>query len=64
MELIVSELSTPDLPPYHLVNREIRLHIGPFSTYTDAVLARYIGEGSWKTAQICNREEFDVWLAE
>ena len=55
-------MSTTDgTPPFHLVNR-MDVHIGPFSTYTDALLARQIGEGIWKDAKILDTDAFNAHL--
>ena len=54
--------SGPDgIPPFHLVNR-MNTHIGPFSGYSDALLARHIGEGIWKDAEILDKPAFDKHL--
>jgi hypothetical protein len=50
-------------PPYHLINSQTGKHLGPFSTYMDALLARTIGEGGWGgIAPILNKTEFTGWL--
>lgn len=55
-------MNSPDgQPPFHLVNR-MKHHIGPFSTYTDAVLARSISEGIWRDAKIMDKAAFDLHL--
>lgn len=54
-------MSDDGAPPFHLVNRMDK-HIGPFSTYTDALLARTIGEGIWKDAAIMDNPTFDEHL--
>ena len=48
--------------PYHLVNRSIGRHHGPFSTYTDALLARYIARDGWRTAEILDNAQFAAHL--
>jgi hypothetical protein len=59
----VSEIKTTDdgQPPFHLVNR-MNTHIGPFSQYTDALLARSIGEGIWAAAEIMDNVAFGKHL--
>jgi hypothetical protein len=49
-------------PPYELVNEETGKHLGPFSTYLDAALARTIGVGGWARSPILNKKEFKAWI--
>jgi hypothetical protein len=58
----VSDLNDKN-PPYHLINAATGQHIGPFSSYLDAMFARTIGEGGWARAAVMNRAEFDGWIA-
>jgi hypothetical protein len=51
-------------PPYHLVNSVTSKHHGPFSTYLDAVLARYIGTVGWPQASIMDKDEFAAYLGD
>ncbi len=50
--------------PYHLVQVKpwSGQHIGPFTTYTDALLAREIGSASWINAQVMSNMEFRAHL--
>lgn len=59
--MTVAERPEDGQPPFHLVNR-MDTHIGPFSTYTDALLARSIGEGIWAAAEILDNKAFDEHL--
>lgn len=34
---------------------------GPFSSYTDAQLAREIGSSSWQGSAIMSQEQFDIY---
>jgi hypothetical protein len=50
-------------PPFHLINTATGKHLGPFSTFLDAALARTVGEGGWGgIAPILNKTEFEDWL--
>jgi hypothetical protein len=60
----MSNLGDPHDPPYHLVNHTSGRHIGPFSTYLDAAMARQIGYAGWERGEIMNRQEFETHLAQ
>lgn len=50
--------------PYHIVNAATGKHIGPFSTKTDAALARNMSDcnSGWRTGKVLGRNEFDTHL--
>lgn len=51
--------------PYHIVNAATGKHIGPFSTETDAALAKsitYDPDNGWRNGKVLGRNEFDTHL--
>lgn len=52
----------PPQAPWHLVNDDLGRHIGPFSTASDAAMARHIGGGGWNTARILDTGAFEQHL--
>jgi len=53
----------PHDPPYHLVSGVSGKHIGPFSTQTDALLARHIADPEFQAAEVMSKIEFDHHLS-
>lgn len=49
-------------PPFHLVSAVSGKHIGPFSTYTDALLARHIANPEFEAALVMDKDAFDIHL--
>lgn len=50
--------------PYYIINTHTGKHLGPFSTETDAALAKSIARVSsgWKNGKVLGRKEFDEHL--
>jgi hypothetical protein len=58
-----SKLPYPPGGPYHIVNKFVGKHLGPFTTQLDGILARTLAEDmSWRTAEVMNYEAFTAWL--
>ena len=56
-------LSYPPGGPWHIVNKIVGKHLGPFSTQLDGILARTLADDmSWRTAEVMNHKKFQDWL--
>jgi len=54
--------STEATPPFHLVSGVTGKDQGPFTTYTDAMLARHIAGPEFQAAVILDQVAFDEYL--
>jgi hypothetical protein len=48
--------------PWHIVSRSTGLHVGPFTTELDCVMARSIARNDWQDGMDMDREAFDKHL--
>ncbi|HVQ84671.1 MAG TPA: hypothetical protein VMS84_07955 [Mycobacterium sp.] len=56
-------LPYPPGGPYHIVNKFVGKHLGPFTTELDGILARTLSDDmSWRSAEVMNYEAFKAWL--
>ena len=51
------------IPPFHLVSSMSGKHVGPFSAYTDALLARHIAGPEFARAEVMDNTAFEKHLA-
>lgn len=54
-------MTDPHKPPYHLINQATGKHLGPFSTYVDALLASQIAAPGSRWLAM-DKDEFEAHM--
>jgi hypothetical protein len=65
MHMTATKEHASDRIPYHVVNREVPVHTGPFTTVIDAQLCAQILEkhSNWSGWEVMDVEQFKKYLS-